>query len=54
MPAVKGAATYSGAAGGLYVQKQLASDATFDPAVDSATNGAFTADVTLMANFGGA
>ena len=53
MAAVKGAATYNGAAAGLYVQKQLNSDGTFDEAVDSATNGAFTADATLMANFGG-
>ena len=54
MSEVGGAATYNGAAGGLYVQKRLNPDGTFDEAVDSATNGAFTADATLMANFGGA
>ena len=50
---VTGTGTYKGAAGGLYVQKRLNSDGSFDPAVDSATNGMFTASANLTANFGG-
>ena len=46
---VRGTASYEGGAAGVYVKNSLASDGE----IDTATSGAFTADVSLMVNFGG-
>lgn len=50
---VEGSATYVGAAGGMYMQKEVSPDGSFDPAVGVAKSGMFTATATLNANFGG-
>ena len=46
---VEGSASYSGGATGVYVKNVYATDGT----IDTATSGDFTADVSLMAHFGG-
>ena len=51
---VEGSATYVGAAGGMYMQKEVEPDGSFDPATGVAVSGRFTAAATLDANFGGA
>ena len=53
MEDVVGTAEYTGAAGGMYMQKELQPDGTFSETADNATSGTFTAKATLMANFGG-
>ena len=50
---VKGSAKYVGAAGGMYMQKEVNPDGSFDPATGVAKSGMFTATATLDANFGG-
>ena len=46
---VRGTASYQGGAAGVYMKKAFTSDGE----LDTATSGAFTADVNLMAYFGG-
>ena len=50
---IEGSATYVGAAGGMYMQKEVKTDGSFDPATGVARSGMFTATATLNANFGG-
>ena len=50
---VVGSAEYVGAAGGMYMQKEVNPDGSFDPATGVAKSGMFTATATLNANFGG-
>ena len=49
MPQAFGAASYEGGAAGVYMKKTF----TTDGKIDMATSGTFTADVSLMAYFGG-
>ena len=53
LPAVMGSAKYVGAAGGMYMQKNVNPDGSFDPATGVAESGKFTATATLNANFRG-
>ena len=53
MAEVVGTAKYTGAAGGMYMQKELKPDGTFSVTADNATSGMFTAKATLEANFKG-
>ena len=46
---VVGTASYEGGAAGVYVKNSFTSDGE----IDTATSGTFTADVSLMVNFGG-
>ena len=50
MTEVEGSASYTGAAGGMYMRKVVGSDGK---TIESATHGRFTADVALDADFGG-
>ena len=53
LEAVAGSAEYVGAAGGMYMQKEVNPDGSFDPATGVAKSGMFTATAALNANFGG-